>query len=312
MRITVKIGSNVLTRTDGSLDVTRMSALVDQVAALRKQGIEVLMVSSGAMASGRSELKDMVNGKMDAVDQRQLFSAVGQAKLINRYYEMFRDHGIPVGQVLTMKENFGTRRHYLNQRNCISVMLDNGVLPIINENDTISVTELMFTDNDELSGLIATMMDCDALVILSNIDGVFTGNPNDPNSALINQVEPGKDISEYISTVKSGFGRGGDADQEQHRTESGDGGNKGHHRQRKTREHTDATNPGIQRRKGRMSMHRIPAGRQRCVEREEMDRSQRRILQGSHIPQQRGIGENTGRTGRKHTAHRHYAGGRPI
>ena len=209
MRITVKIGSNVLTRTDGSLDVTRMSALVDQVAALRKQGIEVLMVSSGAMASGRSELKDMVNGKMDAVDQRQLFSAVGQAKLINRYYEMFRDHGIPVGQVLTMKENFGTRRHYLNQRNCISVMLDNGVLPIINENDTISVTELMFTDNDELSGLIATMMDCDALVILSNIDGVFTGNPNDPNSALINQVEPGKDISEYISTVKSGFGRGG-------------------------------------------------------------------------------------------------------
>lgn len=209
MRITVKIGSNVLTRPDGSLDVTRMSSLVDQVAALRKGGIEVLMVSSGAMASGRSELKDMVSGKMDAVDQRQLFSAVGQAKLINRYYEMFRDHGIPVGQVLTMKENFGTRRHYLNQRNCISVMLDNGVLPIINENDTISVTELMFTDNDELSGLIATMMDCDALVILSNIDGVFTGNPDDPHSKLIEKVEPGKDISEYISTVKSGFGRGG-------------------------------------------------------------------------------------------------------
>ena len=209
MRITVKIGSNVLTRADGSLDVTRMSALVDQIAALRKQGIEVLMVSSGAMASGRSELKDTVSGKMDAVDQRQLFSAVGQAKLINRYYEMFRDHGIPVGQVLTMKENFGTRRHYLNQRNCISVMLENGVIPIINENDTISVTELMFTDNDELSGLIATMMDCDALVILSNIDGVFTGNPTDPHSTLIETVEPGRDISEYISTVKSGFGRGG-------------------------------------------------------------------------------------------------------
>ena len=172
MRITVKIGSNVLTRADGSLDVTRMSALVDQVASLRRHGIEVLMVSSGAMASGRSELKHIACGKMDAVDQRQLFSAVGQAKLINRYYEMFRDHGIAVGQVLTMKENFGTRRHYLNQRNYISVMLDNGVIPVINENDTISVTELMFTDNDELSGLIATMMDCDALVILSNIAGV--------------------------------------------------------------------------------------------------------------------------------------------
>ena len=209
MRITVKIGSNVLTRADGSLDVTRMSALVDQVASLRRHGIEVLMVSSGAMASGRSELKHIACGKMDAVDQRQLFSAVGQAKLINRYYEMFRDHGIAVGQVLTMKENFGTRRHYLNQRNCISVMLDNGVIPVINENDTISVTELMFTDNDELSGLIATMMDCDALVILSNIDGVYNGNPSAPESEIIRTVEPGKDISEYISTVKSGFGRGG-------------------------------------------------------------------------------------------------------
>ena len=209
MRITIKIGSNVLTRGDGSLDVTRMSALVDQVAELRHQGIEVLMVSSGAMASGRSELKNITTGKMDAVDQRQLYSAVGQAKLINRYYELFRDHGIAVGQVLTMKENFGTRRHYLNQRNCVSVMLDNGVIPIINENDTVSVTELMFTDNDELSGLIATMMDCDALVILSNIDGLYTGNPSSPEAKLIPSVEPGKDISEYISTEKSGFGRGG-------------------------------------------------------------------------------------------------------
>ena len=126
------------------------------------------------MASGRSELKGMVHGKMDSVDERQLYSAVGQAKLINRYYELFRDHDIAVGQVLTMKENFGTRHHYLNQRNCMSVMLENGVIPIINENDTVSVTELMFTDNDELSGLIATMMDCDALVILSNIDGLYT------------------------------------------------------------------------------------------------------------------------------------------
>ena len=209
MRITIKIGSNVLTRPDGSLDVTRMSSIVDQVASLRKAGIEVLLVSSGAMASGRSELKGMVHGKMDSVDERQLYSAVGQAKLINRYYELFRDHDIAVGQVLTMKENFGTRHHYLNQRNCMSVMLENGVIPIINENDTVSVTELMFTDNDELSGLIATMMDCDALVILSNIDGLYTGNPSDPSSTLIRTVAPGRDISEYVSTAKSGFGRGG-------------------------------------------------------------------------------------------------------
>lgn len=206
-RVVVKVGSNVLTRTDGTLDVTRMSALVDQTAALHKAGVEVVLVSSGAVASGRSELR--VDRRLDSVDQRQLFSAVGQAKLINRYYELFREHGISVGQVLTTKESFGTRRHYLNQRNCMRVMLDNGVIPIVNENDTVSVGELMFTDNDELSGLIATMMDAEALVVLSNIDGVFDGPPASPDAHLIRRVEPGQDLSAYVQTEKSGFGRGG-------------------------------------------------------------------------------------------------------
>ncbi len=208
-RIAVKIGSNVLTRKDGTLDVTRMSALVDQVATLRRNGVEVILVSSGAVASGRSELRGADLRKMDSVDERQLFSAVGQAKLINRYYELFREHHLPVGQVLTMKENFGTRRHYLNQRNCMMVMLENGVIPIVNENDTISVTELMFTDNDELSGLIATMMDVQALVILSNVDGVYNGMPGEPGVEIIREVEPDRDLQEYIRTEKSGFGRGG-------------------------------------------------------------------------------------------------------
>jgi len=206
-KIAVKIGSNVLTRRDGTLDVTRMSALVDQIAELYKAGIEVILVSSGAVASGRSEIRP--SKKLDSVDQRQLFSAVGQAKLINRYYELFRDHGIAVGQVLTMKENFSTRRHYLNQRNCMMVMLENGVIPIVNENDTVSVTELMFTDNDELSGMIASMMDVQALVILSNIDGIYDGSPSSPDAKVIREVEPGKDLSDYIQAEKSGFGRGG-------------------------------------------------------------------------------------------------------
>lgn len=208
-RIAVKIGSNVLTRKDGSLDVTRMSALVDQIAELRENGIEVILISSGAVASGRGELKEAVSRKMDSVDQRQLFSAVGQAKLINRYYELFREHRLPVGQVLTMKESFSTRRHYLNQRNCMMVMLENGVIPIVNENDTVSVTELMFTDNDELSGLIATMMDVQALIILSNVDGIYNGLPGEPGVEVIREVEPERDLQEYIRTEKSGFGRGG-------------------------------------------------------------------------------------------------------
>jgi len=206
-RITVKIGSNVLTRKDESLDVTRMSQIVDQVSTLHKLGVEVILVSSGAVASGRSEMKS--SSKLDNVSQRQLFSAVGQAKLINRYYEMFREHGIRVGQVLTTKENFGSRRHYLNQKNCMNVMLANGVIPIVNENDTISVTELMFTDNDELSGLIASMMDVEMLIILSNIDGIFDGAPTSPQANVIREIGKDRDLSAYIQTSKSSFGRGG-------------------------------------------------------------------------------------------------------
>lgn len=207
-RIAVKIGSNVLARKDGTLDITRMSALVDQVAELHKKGIEIVLISSGAVASGRSELK--VNRKLDAVSSRQLYSAVGQAKLINRYYELFREHGLVCGQVLTTKENFGSRTHYLNQKHCMEVMLDNKVIPVVNENDTISVTELMFTDNDELSGLIAAMMGMDALVILSNIDGIYNGNPSDKGSSVIAEINSmGEDLPDYIQPGKSSFGRGG-------------------------------------------------------------------------------------------------------
>ena len=208
MRITIKIGSNVLTRQDGSLDVTRMSALVDQIANLRNQGHEVILVSSGAVASGRSELKH-IQHDLDSVDQRQLFSAVGQAKLINRYFELFKEYGIAVGQVLTTKENFSDTEHRRNQENCMKVMLENDVLPIVNENDTVSVTELMFTDNDELSGLIARMTQSQMLIILSNIDGIYTGDPSNPASQLIRTIEPGKRLDEFIQEKKSSAGRGG-------------------------------------------------------------------------------------------------------
>jgi len=206
-KIAVKIGSNVLTRADGTLDITRMSGLVDQIAQLHKKGVEIVLVSSGAVASGRSVLG--INKRMDVVDQRQLYSAVGQAKLINHYWDLFREHGITVGQVLTTKENFSSRRHYLNQRNCMQVMLENKVIPIVNENDTVSVSELMFTDNDELSGLIASMMDMQALIILSNIDGIYNGSPMDPSSKVILKIEKGQDISDFIQSSKSTFGRGG-------------------------------------------------------------------------------------------------------
>ena len=206
-RIAVKVGSNVLTQKDGTLDLKNMSAIVNQVSDLQKAGVEVILVSSGAVASGRSEVK--TSRKLDSVDQRQLYSAVGQAILINQYCDLFRKNGLICGQVLTTKESFSSRRHYLNQKNCMTVMLENGVIPVVNENDTISVTELMFTDNDELSGLIATMMNVEALIILSNIDGIFNGNPADPESNVIREILPNTDLRQYISTSKSSFGRGG-------------------------------------------------------------------------------------------------------
>ena len=197
----------MLTRKDGKLDVTRMSALVDQIAWLRQHGHEVILVSSGAMASGRGEIK--VDHLLDSVEQRQLFSAVGQVKLVGLYYDLFREFDIHIGQVLTMKENFEPGEQYQNQQACMKVMLENDVLPIVNENDTVSVTELMFTDNDELSGLIAQMMNAETLILLSNIDGIFTTHPDDPAAQLIREVAPGRDLSEYIQPEKSAFGRGG-------------------------------------------------------------------------------------------------------
>lgn len=206
-RIVIKVGSNVLTTSKGKLDITRLSSLVDQIAWLKEHRYEVILVSSGAVACGRSEMS--VEYALDSVEQRQLFSAIGQVKLINLYYQLFREHGIHIGQVLTMKENFQPGEQYNNQRQCMEVMLDNGVIPIVNENDTVSITELMFTDNDELSGLIAGMMKAETLILLSIIDGIFTGNPADEASELIRVVHPDDDLSRYILSSKSSAGRGG-------------------------------------------------------------------------------------------------------
>jgi glutamate 5-kinase len=207
-RIAIKVGSNVLTGTDGKLDIGRISHLVEQINRVRELGIDVVLVSSGAVAAGRAVLSE--TNKMDAVSARQLWSAVGQVKLINIYAELFAKHGLYCAQVLTTKENFSDRRHYLNMKNCISTMLDNNVIPIVNENDTISVTELMFTDNDELSGLISSMMGCQALIILSNVDGIYDGNPNEETSSVIPEIiASSRNYERYILMQKSGFGRGG-------------------------------------------------------------------------------------------------------
>lgn len=206
-RIVIKVGSNVLTTDSGKLDVTRMSALVDQIAWLRQQGYQVILVTSGAVACGRSLMT--VKNELDSVEQRQLYSAIGQVKLINLYYQFFREYDLCIGQVLAMKENFEVGEQYQNMSACMEVMLENGVIPVVNENDTVCVTELMFTDNDELSGLVAQMIGAESLVLLSNIDGIYTGDPKNPESQLIRRVLPEDNLSQYIQTKKSSMGRGG-------------------------------------------------------------------------------------------------------
>lgn len=208
-RLVVKIGSNVLTLENGLPDVKRINSLVEQLSEIKKQAKEVIVVSSGAVASGRSLIK--ISKKLDAVTSRQLLSSVGQVKLINTYSELFAKQGLLCSQVLVTKEDFRDRLHYLNMKNCLEGLLQHHVIPIVNENDVISVTELMFTDNDELAGLIASMLNADALIILSNVDGIYNGDPQNPASEVIQKVDynTSSGFKSFITTGKSQFGRGG-------------------------------------------------------------------------------------------------------
>lgn len=207
MTITIKIGSNVLTCTNGMLDVQRMESLVAEISELHNAGHKIILVTSGAVAAGRSMMKNYQT--LEPVAQRQLLSSIGQVKLIDQYKRIFDRHNINIGQLLVTKQDFSTREHYLNMKNCITTLWDSNVLPIVNENDAVSVTSLMFTDNDELSGLLASMMDCERLFILSNIDGIFDGNPNDEGTKVIREIASGVNVSQYVQTTKSNFGRGG-------------------------------------------------------------------------------------------------------
>jgi glutamate 5-kinase len=206
--ITVKIGSNVLTRPDGMLNEPHIAHLVDQLAYLRRKGVRILIVSSGAVASGKQYVS--CNKRTDPVSSRQLWASVGQVKLIHLYSELFSKHDMLCSQVLVTKEDFRDRQHFLNIRNCLETLLEHEIIPIINENDVVSVTELMFTDNDELASLLTSMMNAEAMVIMSNVDGIFDGNPNDPASKIIPVIEQDfASVLKYISTAKSNFGRGG-------------------------------------------------------------------------------------------------------
>jgi len=206
--VTIKIGSNVITNHLGFPDEQVIASISRQVKALREDGHQVLLITSGAVAAGRSIYQ--FQKKTDTVVQRQVLASIGQVKLISLYKEFFDQQGIICSQVLVTKEDFKSRNHYLNMKNCLSALLNNQIVPVINENDVISVTELMFTDNDELAGLVSAMINTDMLIILTNVDGVFDGDPTLPDTKLIDTYDPALiNLTDIATGKKSGFGRGG-------------------------------------------------------------------------------------------------------
>ena len=207
-RVVVKIGSNVLTDESSKPDFEHIAHLASQLAWIKSQGAEVILVSSGAVSVGRSVLPQLSH--INNVLRRQIWSSVGQPRLMNIYQELFASYQCHIAQILVTKEDFRDREHYLNMKQCLLGLLRDEVIPIINENDAIAVTELMFTDNDELAGLIAAAVNADALIILSNVDGIYDGHPAHSDSKLIPVIDP-QDASfqKFILPSTSSFGRGG-------------------------------------------------------------------------------------------------------
>ena len=208
-KVIIKIGSNVLLNKKGYLNKSALKNLVKQVSYLKYHGMQLILVSSGAVGSGKSILHN--HGEIhNRIVATQILASIGQVKLIHNYTQLFQKEGLICSQVLLTKEDFRDREHYLNLRNCLQGSWQQEIIPIINENDTVSINTVTFTDNDELAGLIASMIGAQAVIILTSVDGLFTGDPEDPNSQLLSQVNANdEDFFKHILPTKSSLGRGG-------------------------------------------------------------------------------------------------------
>ena len=209
-RIVVKIGSSLLTEgDDGAIRETWLAALADDVAALRDDGKQVILVSSGAVAVGRRRLDK--RQKALKLEEKQACAAVGQIRLAHAYQRSLDRHGIAVAQVLLTLQDSDDRRRYLNARNTLESLLDWGALPLINENDTVATEEIRFGDNDRLAARVAQMASADVLVLLSDIDGLYTADPGLDRSArrLDEVAEITPDIEAMAGGSLSDLGSGG-------------------------------------------------------------------------------------------------------
>ena len=207
--VVVKVGTNVLTHEDGRLDPQRLQALADQLQRLRAVGRKVALVSSGAIGAGMGRLA--LPRRPADLRQLQACAAVGQTFLMRAYEDCLAKHGIPTAQILLTAGDFDSRGRYLNARNTILTLFEYGCLPIINENDTVSVAEIRFGDNDHLAALVTNLLQAPLLVLLTVVDGLYSSDPHtDPSAELLTTV-PAIDASimEKASGSRSALGTGG-------------------------------------------------------------------------------------------------------
>ena len=206
-RIVLKLGTSTLTHKTGKLNIRRMTNLVRILSDLHNAGKELLLVSSGAVGMGVGKLN--LPERPKDTPSKQAAAAVGQCELMHIYDDMFSKYNVTVAQILLTRATL-TNERLPHVQNTIGRLLEMGVIPIVNENDTVAVTELMFTDNDELSGLLSTMIGAEALVLLTNVDGICDGTPGAPGVEVIREIAPGqRDLPDCIRDAKSSFGRGG-------------------------------------------------------------------------------------------------------
>ncbi|MDD6968830.1 MAG: glutamate 5-kinase [Treponema sp.] len=208
-KIVVKIGSNTLAKEDGTQNTEFMANFAAQCADLIKQGKQIILVSSGAQVAGVSTVNGWARKK--DVHYRQALCSIGQVELMHQWRKAFQNQNLHIGQLLLTKDDFENEHRSLNIRNTLFTLVDEGVVPIINENDSVSFDEIKIGDNDNLSALTAILWSADTLVLFSDIDGIYTDNPKtNPNAELIEKVDSIEDLRKTITIGEANsFGTGG-------------------------------------------------------------------------------------------------------
>lgn len=208
-KIVVKIGSNTLAKQDGTQNTEFMANFAAQCADLIKQGKQIILVSSGAQVAGVSTVNGWARKK--DVHYRQALCSIGQVELMHQWRKAFQNQNLHIGQLLLTKDDFENEHRSLNIRNTLFTLVDEGVVPIINENDSVSFDEIKIGDNDNLSALTAILWSADTLVLFSDIDGIYTDNPKtNPNAELIEKVDSIEDLRKNIVIGETNsFGTGG-------------------------------------------------------------------------------------------------------